>query len=94
MPGSERFYTDDKLKFSDEVCSSEKDKYPQKNTNVISHIKSRYFKTTFSIKFKYFYQRVLAVASFTFYPHTHQSECNHLFWPDLVGDDYSKETLT
>ena len=63
-----------------------------------SHIQSRYVKATISTnqvcsyKFKYLYQRVLKSTTSTFI-HKHHSDFNYLFWPDLAGAHYSKETI-
>jgi hypothetical protein len=69
MPNSARYNTEDKSKCSYDVRFIGKNKYPKKNTNVVSHIKSRNAHTLFSpilvsgCKYRILYQRVLTTTT-------------------------------
>ena len=98
MPGSARYYTDDKSKCSDDVRFIGKNKYPQKILMWLA-ISNRgmsipYFRPSKSVAIntEIYINECLQPRLLPFI-HKHHGDFNYLFWPDLARAHYSKESV-
>ena len=98
MPGSARYYTDDKSKCSDDVRFIGKNKYPQKILMWLAlsnrGMSRPYFRPSQSVTIntKIYINECLQPRLLPFI-HKHQGDFNYLFRPDLARAHYSKESV-
>ena len=98
MPGSARYYTNDKEKCSDDFRFIGKEKYPQKILMWIAisnrGISKPYFclSKSWAINSDTYISECLQPKLLPFI-HKHHSDFNYLFWPNLAGVHYSNKTV-